>query len=202
MSQIRIRAKKGFLFQSLLLLCLLLASCGEENYQKKIDTALTDGDACYALLILSVAIDEKNKEFSPALVRSYLNRLSDLGDVVGNNGFRTEILNLTQTLWSVDDTLLWRIQTLQSKYCYEDIADDTNPTEPTPAGEIDYEETPAYWVGYNGNVGSILAYVEWAPSRKVYCEGLVGLHPEFGISEQQDYVRGCLDVLEDTFGPE
>lgn len=64
------------------------------------------------------------------------------------------------------------------------------------------EKTDAYWLGYNGNMGSILAYVEMANSRKEYCESLLGLHPELDSQGEKDYVRGCLDILRDSFGSE
>lgn len=136
--QVRARTKKSYIFQSLLLLCLLLSSCSTENYQKDIDSALSDGDACYALLNLSIAIGEQNKEFSPALVRSYLNRISDLGEVVGNTGFQTDILNLSKTLLSVNDFLWWRINTLEQKYCYDRQA---NTPSPSPSKEFDGENS-------------------------------------------------------------
>lgn len=60
----------------------------------------------------------------------------------------------------------------------------------------------AYLTGYEGNIGSIRAYVEMANSRREYCASLTGLHPEFDGSDIEDYIQGCLDVLKDTFGPE
>lgn len=64
------------------------------------------------------------------------------------------------------------------------------------------EKTDAYWLGYNGNIGSILAYVEMADSRKEYCESLLDLHPELDSQGEKDYVRGCLDILRESFGSE
>lgn len=63
------------------------------------------------------------------------------------------------------------------------------------------EKTEAYWTGYESNQGSVLAYVEMAESRYTYCSANSSLH-YFSLSDKQDYIRGCLDVLQDSFGAE
>ena len=68
------------------------------------------------------------------------------------------------------------------------------------SSEFESIKSNAYLIGYNGNIGSILYVVELADSRRIYCESLLGLHPEFSAADEKEYVEGCLDVLEDTFG--
>lgn len=64
------------------------------------------------------------------------------------------------------------------------------------------EKTEAYWTGYEGNIGISMALLAWFNSRSEYCESLLPLHPDFDSLEMQDYVRGCLDILKESFGPE